>query len=59
MEDVEIEIKIKPKKSEVFTTWLKKNAKLIKSSHQVDYYFNPPHKDFLFKDKSGNKTADD
>jgi len=59
VDDVEIEIKIKPKKPEVLVAWLKKNTKLIRSSHQIDYYFNPPHKDFLFEDRLGKKRADD
>ncbi|OGM26846.1 hypothetical protein A2627_05520 [Candidatus Woesebacteria bacterium RIFCSPHIGHO2_01_FULL_39_28] len=59
MDNVEIEIKIRPEQPKLLTAWLEKNAKLIKSSHQIDYYFNPPHKDFVFKDKDGKKRADD
>lgn len=59
MDDVEIEIKLRPKNPKALAAWLKKNAKLTKTSHQIDYYFDPPHKSFLFKDKSGKKTADD
>ncbi len=58
MDDVEIELKIKPKHPAKFISWLKKHAKLLRSSRQVDYYFDPAHKTFIFKDKKGRKTAD-
>lgn len=58
MDDVEIEIKIKPKNPRILTRWLKENARLIKSSRQIDYYFTPPHKDFVFIDNAGKKRAD-
>lgn len=59
MKDIEIELKIKLEDSKFFAKWLEENAKLVSSSHQIDYYFNPPHKDFVFKDKNGKKRADD
>lgn len=59
MDDVEIELKIKLQQPKLLTAWLRKNAKLVKASHQIDYYFNPPHKDFVFRDKNGKKRADD
>lgn len=59
MEDIEVELKLKPRNPKQLFAWLKKNAELTKSSHQIDYYFNPPHKEFLYKDRDGKKRADD
>ena len=59
MDNIEIEIRIKLDKSNSFLKWLKKSAKFIKSTDQVDYYFDPPGKSFIFSDRDGTKNADE
>lgn len=57
MEDREIEIKLKIKDSTKLLNWLGTNAKLIDTADQSDYYFDPPHKSYLYIDRRGRKTA--
>jgi len=59
MKDAEIEIKIQLKNPRHLMLWLKKNCKFIGAFDQVDYYFDPPHKTFISKNKKGLKTAND
>ncbi|MBS3165738.1 class IV adenylate cyclase [Candidatus Woesearchaeota archaeon] len=57
MHNIEIEIKLKLDQPEILLNWLKKNAEFVKSSDQIDYYFDPPHKSFIFEDEEGYKDA--
>ena len=60
MENIEIEIKLKLEDPEILMNWLKENAEKIKTSEQVDYYFDPPHKSFIYDNKfDGTKDADE
>ena len=60
MENIEIEIKLKLDNPETLLNWLKENAELIKTTNQVDYYFDPPHKSYIYKNKfDGTKDADE
>ncbi|PIN76852.1 class IV adenylate cyclase [Candidatus Woesearchaeota archaeon CG10_big_fil_rev_8_21_14_0_10_36_11] len=59
MENIEIEIKLKLDNPEIVLRWLQENATLIKTSDQVDYYFNPPHKTFIYNAEDGTKDADE
>ncbi len=60
MENIEIEIKLKLDDPKKLLTWLEKNAKLVKVSEDTDYYFDPPHKSFIYKNKfDGTKDADE
>lgn len=56
---MEIELKLKVKQPKKLVSWLKKHAKFISKSHQIDYYFNPPKTNYIYFDKQGNKLADD
>lgn len=60
MENIEIEIKLKLDDPKRILNWLKKNAKLIKISDDADYYFDPPDRSFIYKNKhDGTKDADE
>ena len=60
MHNIEIEIKLKLDSPKALLDWLKKNAELVKTSNQVDYYFDPPHKSYIYKNKfDGTKDADE
>jgi predicted adenylyl cyclase CyaB len=59
MRNIEIEIRIKLKNPALFLWWLKKSAKKIKTSDQTDFYFDPPHRSFIYKDADGSKNADE
>lgn len=45
--DVEIEIKVKVEKIKSLLEFLKKNAKLVGTNHQIDQYFTPQHRNFI------------
>lgn len=57
MENREIEIKFKIADITTLNTWLKNNAKLIRNSDQSDFYYDPPHKSFIYINKQGKKSA--
>ena len=60
MENIEIEIKLKLDNPSILLEWLKNNAELIKTSNQTDYYFDPPHKTYIYDNKfDGTKDADE
>jgi predicted adenylyl cyclase CyaB len=52
MKDIEIEFKINILEPQKFRKWLKANCKFIKDTHQIDYYFQPPHRDFLIEEEN-------
>jgi adenylate cyclase class 2 len=45
--DIEIEIKVQVEKIKFLIDFLKKNAKLIGTQHQIDEYFIPKHRNFI------------
>jgi len=47
MKDIEIEIKVKVSDSAGLRKFLAEQAEFRGEQHQIDEYFNPPHKDFL------------
>jgi adenylate cyclase class 2 len=47
MKNIEIEIKVKVEDSQPLQAFLEKNAKLVLEEHQIDEYFNAPHRDFV------------
>lgn len=59
MSNFEIELKVIISDHEKFVSWLKKYAKFVGSSRQIDTYFNPPHTNFIFFDELGQKRAND
>jgi predicted adenylyl cyclase CyaB len=59
MQNVEVELKLRVKNKTKVRSWLKQHAKFLSSSRQIDYYFDPAHKTFLFTDSKGLQTADD
>lgn len=58
MDNIEIEMRIYLEKPNTFLSWLKKSAELINSLNQIDFYFEPPDKPFIYIDSSGYKNAD-
>lgn len=60
MKNIEIEIKLKLDNPKILLNWLENNAKLLKETEQKDYYFDPPHKSFIYQNKfDGTKDADE
>jgi predicted adenylyl cyclase CyaB len=51
MKNIEIEIKLKLDQPEILLNWLKENAELIKETNQIDYYYDPPNKSFIYTSK--------
>lgn len=47
MSNIEIEIQVRVEKIKPLLDFLKKNGRFVGESHQVDEYFNAPHKDFV------------
>lgn len=59
MKNIEIEIRIRLSREQVFLDWLNKHAKHLVSVNQVDYYFDNPSKSFIYTDPDGFKDADE
>lgn len=59
MKNIEIEVKLKIDEPEKLLNWLGKNAQLIKTCDQTDYYFDPPHKTYIRKDAEGYQDAEE
>jgi len=47
MNNLEIEIQVRPEKIEPLLVFLKQEGKFLSENHQIDDYFVPPHRDFL------------
>lgn len=47
MNNLEIEIQVRPERIEPLTEFLKQNGEFVSEHHQIDDYFVPPHRDFL------------
>jgi adenylate cyclase, class 2 len=45
--DIEIEIKVQVENIKRISVFLKKNAKLVGTEHQIDEYFVPQHRNFI------------
>jgi adenylate cyclase class 2 len=59
MANHEIEIRIQLKHPNKFLRWLRKSAKLIDNFNQIDFYFEPVSKPFIFLDAEGYKNANE
>ena len=57
MKFIEIEVKLKLEQPQKLLDWLKDNAQLVKESSHTDYYFDPPHKTFIY-DNPQDSTKD-
>lgn len=55
----EIEVRIQLEDPNPFFKFLKDSAELLKKSYQVDFYFEPPQKTFIYIDAKGYKNADE
>jgi len=55
----EIEIRLQLDNPEFLLKFLKKAAKFLEKSNQVDFYFDSPHKTFFYTDAKGYKNADE
>lgn len=58
MDNIEIAMRIQLEKPNTFLRWLKESAKLINSSNQTDFYFEPQNQPFIYVDSDGYKNAD-
>jgi adenylate cyclase class 2 len=47
MKDIEIEIKVKVESTKDLIKFLKKEAKFLHKSHQIDQYYTPFHRNFI------------
>jgi len=59
MDNIEIEMRIQLEEPETLLYWLKKSAEPINTSNQIDFYFEPKNKPFIYLDSDGYKNADE
>lgn len=55
----EIEIRLQLDDPDPFLKLLKKSGNFLKGADQVDFYFDPPGKTFIYTDSEGYKNADE
>lgn len=55
----EIEIRLQLNDPEPLFKFLKNSAEFLKTSYQIDFYFDSPEKTFIYTDSKGYKNADE
>ena len=55
----EIEIRLQLDDPDSLLKLLKKSGNFLKASNQIDFYFDPPGKTFIYTDSKGYKNADE